>query len=274
MPTQWHALEAWMKKFAFKLAATLTLLVMAAGAGVLYATLAPGNRQHLGNSSCAGCHLAGDRVNAENASILTASQEILCGQCHPKAIQVSHPSGFAPKNKPPSTYPLDWKGDLTCSTCHEIHGSGNGLMRGTQRGKALCLSCHNDQFFAKMRDRGASTQVGHLGGGSFVAAFLDAYSAKCMSCHDQSGNPKFATAVDQNGVVRHAGRSVNHPIGVNYNKSAIYGGYRPMHMISKKILLPDGKLSCVSCHQGYAREHGKLVMGNTGSALCFECHDL
>ena len=44
--------------------------------------------------------------------------------------------------------------------------------------------------------------------------------------------------------------------------------------LSKKILLPMGLVSCVSCHEGYSQNHGKLVISNAGSALCFACHDL
>lgn len=263
-----------MRKPAFKLIATLTLIAALAATGGLYAVMTPGSHQHLGDSNCASCHLAGNRTNAENAAILSASQEVLCGKCHPKAIQVSHPSGFSPKSKPSAAYPLDWKGDLTCSTCHDIHSAEHGLIRGVTRGKSFCLSCHDTNFFEKMRDGGISMLAGHLSNGNFDVSLLDAYSAECLGCHEHNGNVKIATSVDRNGIVRHAGGTSTHPIGSNYNSSSTYGGYRSMQAISKKILFPDGKLSCVSCHQGYAKEHGKLVISNAGSALCFECHNI
>lgn len=263
-----------MKKPTFELGVALALSMLLASMGGLYAAMDPAVHQHLSNSNCASCHLAGDHVKAENAAILSASQEVLCAKCHPKAIQVSHPSGFAPRSKPSAAYPLDWKGDLTCSTCHDIHSSEHGLIRGTQRGKSFCLSCHDAKFFEKMRDGGGSALAGHLGSGSFDATLLDSYSADCMGCHENNGNAKIATSIDKNGIVRHAGGSSTHPVGASYNNAATSGGYRPIKMISRKILLPNGKLSCVSCHQGYAREHGKLVINNTGSALCFECHDI
>lgn len=263
-----------MKKPTFKLAATLTLFIALAGIGGLYAAMDAAVHQHLSNSNCATCHLAGKNAKGENAAMLTANQEALCGKCHPKAIQVSHPSGFAPKNKLSNAYPLDWKGDLTCSTCHDIHSSEQGLIRGAQRGKSFCLSCHDAKFFEKMRDGGISTLAGHLGNGSIDVSLLDAYSADCMGCHENNGNARIATSVDRNGIVRHADGSSTHPIGASYIDAAKSGGYRPIQMISKKILFPDGKLSCVSCHQGYAKEHGKLVTSNVGSALCYECHDI
>jgi len=44
--------------------------------------------------------------------------------------------------------------------------------------------------------------------------------------------------------------------------------------LPKEIWLPDGKLSCVSCHQPYKKEHGKLVVTNANSSLCLQCHSL
>lgn len=263
-----------MKNSTFKLASTVALFVMLASAGGLYAVMDSAVHQHLGNSRCASCHLAGQNVKAENAAKLTASQETLCAKCHPKAIQVSHPSGFTPRSKTSAAYPLDWKGDMTCSTCHDIHSSEQGLIRGTQRGKSFCLSCHDAHFFEKMRDGGISTLAGHLGNGRYDVSLLDAYSVDCMGCHENNGNTRIATSVDRNGIARHADNSSTHPIGANYTNAAKFGGYRPVQLISKKILFPDGKLSCVSCHDGFAKEHGKLVVSKINSALCYECHDL
>lgn len=263
-----------MRKSAFKLALALLLLALLA-AGALHAVLGSGSPFHLDKSDCAGCHLGGRNVTVQQAGMLTASQETLCAKCHPAATQVSHPSGLQPAAKPPAAYPLDWKGDLTCSTCHDVHGSGPGLMRGTLAGKGLCLACHAADFFSKMRDGGASLAGAHLAKGIAPGGpALDAYSRKCMECHGENASPRLATSIDKRGVVRHASQSANHPIGMLYQKSVAFGGYRPLRMLSSKLLLPDGKVSCVSCHAGYQKEHGKLLLAMAKSALCFECHAL
>ena len=117
-------------------------------------------------SACENCHLGGDRTTPDTASMLLTSQEQLYGQCHPDALQLSHPSGFAPPPgyTIPASYPLDWKGDLTCSTCHEVHGDLPGKLRGTARGRDFCIACHGQAFFDNMPDGGASlVQSGHLG---------------------------------------------------------------------------------------------------------------
>lgn len=224
---------------------------------------------------CEGCHLAGKSVTPEQAHLLIAAQEKLCANCHPKATLVSHPSGFAPKGKLPADYPPDWKGDLTCSTCHDVHGKAPGLMRGSRRGRELCMTCHDAKFFTRMKDQGASMIVsGHLDAGIVApVASLDAYSLRCMECHDGKGDSN-APSIDRNMVVRHDSGAVNHPIAIGYEDAVRAGGYRPAAQLSKRILLPNGRLSCVSCHDGYSKTHGDLVTVTAGSALCFECHDL
>lgn len=256
----------------------LVLCLLLLGAGALYATLGAsaitGTGAHLGNADCASCHLGGRDVSAQQAGMLTASQEVLCAKCHPVAAQVSHPSGFPPARLPPPAYPLDWKGDLTCSTCHDIHASARGLMRGAKAGKELCLSCHLSDFFGKMRDGGAALLGGHLAKGVADGAALDPWSLKCMECHGENATLRLATSVDRHGVVRHASRTANHPIGMLYQKAIAFGGYRAQRLVESRLLLPGGRVSCISCHGGYQKEHGKLLVPLARSALCYECHAL
>lgn len=251
------------------------LLLSLAGVGAwLYAAQTPLAKAHLSTEECSDCHLGGKDVTPEQAHVLSGAQEKLCLKCHPKALQVSHPSGFSPKTTVPANYPLDWKGDLTCSTCHEIHGSKPGLMRGDKRGKDLCFSCHNAQFFEKMRDGGSSMTTGHLQGGIDPnAPDIDSYSQQCMACHAVLTG-KMKIQIDRSGIVRHTTISAIHPIGKNYKVAMKFGGYRKLNKLASKVVLPEGKVGCVSCHTGYSKDHGKLITPIARSALCLECHEI
>jgi predicted CXXCH cytochrome family protein len=256
--------------------ATLAVLVLAVSAG-LHASLNPAQK-HMTEQTCSGCHLAGDDVNQGNAHMLVASQEKLCAGCHPKAVQVSHPSGIRPMLAVPPAYPLDWKGDMTCSTCHHVHGNTPGLMRGNARGRKLCLSCHDSRFFDKMADQGVSMiSSGHMSTATAKTDLnsldVDAFTIQCMGCHGNFGELQGAS-IDAKQILRHAGNSVNHPIGKRYSDSFQKGRYKPEASVNQRLFLPDGRLSCVSCHRGYTKDHGKLRVGKQGSALCFECHDI
>lgn len=255
--------------------ATLLIAIGVLVASATWLLAAPGAGSHPSAAACDSCHLAGKGVTPEQAHLLVASQEKLCGRCHLTTNQVSHPSGFTPRSKLPADYPLDWKGDLTCSTCHEVHGKTHGLMRGGRRGRELCLSCHEANFFVRMRDQGASMmETGHLDARSInPGEAIDPFSRQCMECHGEKSGGARPTVI-RNMVIRHGGASLNHPIGASYAKAVKFGGYRPESKISKNILLVGGLVGCVSCHEGYSKVHGKLVIQGGKSALCLECHDL
>lgn len=252
------------------------LSLLLAGVTLLLAAIAatiPARAPHLAKDDCANCHLA-TKVDASNAAKLTSTQEVLCARCHANSAKASHPSGFSPKRKLDGGYPLDWKGDLTCSTCHEIHGSVPGLMRHNRRGRELCMSCHDQAFFDRMLDGGVSIIAsGHLDSSFDIkTAEIDSFSVQCMDCHQSLvGTNKVEL---RSGIVRHSSGSGSHPIGMSYADAERAGGFFRRFRLAKVIQLPGGKISCISCHDGYAQQHGKLVMSNTGSRLCFECHDL
>ncbi|MBF0420640.1 MAG: cytochrome c3 family protein [Magnetococcales bacterium] len=229
---------------------------------------------HIANTPCVTCHVAKE-VTAANAAVLVASQEKLCGTCHAQAILLSHPSGFVPNRPLPKEYPLDWKGDLTCSSCHSVHGTQARLMRTTVSGAPFCLACHNKEFFEKMPDQGASLAgAGHLDAKNTpVTLHLDPFSLQCMGCHDEKAD-RNQVGIDSLGLMRHKSSSINHPIGKSYQAATSYGGYRPVDQLPKSIVLPNGKISCISCHVGYSKEHGGLVVPKKHSELCLVCHDL
>lgn len=270
------------------IAAFAALAVLGFGAR-LYAQMSKPSLHPL-NESCGSCHLADADTTANNAKTLVASQEQLCVRCHANAMQMSHPSGFRPLSGKtiPSGYPLDWKGDLTCSTCHEVHSDLPGKLRGTATGRDMCLACHDQSFFNNMRDGGVSIlQSGHMLStlDSKNWQNMDPYSLQCLECHGERGDVK----IDSNNILRHG--SQNHPIGVSYaaaerrGSAAVSRGrgrgaaaasrnsYKPASQLPKNILLPNGMVSCVSCHEVYTKNHGKVVK-NRGVELCLECHNL
>ncbi len=225
---------------------------------------------------CGRCHLAGEAVTAENAHQLLGTQERLCGTCHADALTLSHASGFPPGRPLPAAFPLDWKGDMTCSTCHAIHDARPGHLRGDKRGRDFCLACHTPAFFLAMADGGESiTRTGHLAANPVELGLpLDPATLRCLDCHSGKADSGPVVELATGGLLRHAEHGINHPIGVPYARAMQYGGYRPVSRLSPAIRLPEGRIGCISCHAGYTRRHGELVIPNRGSRLCFECHDL
>ena len=165
----------------------LALFVVAAGAALERSrVVARDVTLHPVDVACEQCHLSATFEDGE-ARKLVASEERLCGACHQAALEVSHPSGFRPRRELPAELPVDWKGDLTCSTCHAVHSEREGRRRVAENGKSFCLKCHQPDFFASMRDGGVSLlHSGHLDADdSFDRSRLDPYSVQCMGCHDR-----------------------------------------------------------------------------------------
>lgn len=232
----------------------------------------PRPHAHLTGTDCGGCH-----VDLVLASRLTAPQEKLCVACHDTAMQFSHPTGFAPGRSLPAEYPLDLRGFLTCSTCHQPHGVQPSLLRGVKYSRDFCLACHDEAFVSSMKDQGTSLSAsGHLDiAGGRGTADLDSQSLYCLGCHvgGHTGTIGISMA-SRGGIRRPSNPGGPHPVGGSYDDaSRRTGGFLPEYLLAQRnIRLPDGKLSCVSCHQAYTKDHGKLTVTMERSALCLSCH--
>lgn len=225
---------------------------------------------HAHEFTCGSCHLAQD-VNVDNADQLVAGEAALCRDCHQNAVTASHPVGIKPTAALPAEFPLNAQGELACSTCHQVHDPAPGKLRTDREGQEFCEACHHQSFFSAMKDGGISLMsFGHLDAGAPLAGDIDNFSIQCMSCHEKSADPRHRQAA---GVASGPVSAVfNHPIGSRYVDSIDFGGYRPATRLPNAIVLPDGKLSCVSCHVGYSNRHGALVTENRADRLCRSCH--
>lgn len=234
---------------------------------------------HLADSKCQSCHLSAS-VDAKQARLLVASQEKLCAECHPKDVKMSHPSGFIPQRPLPDSFPLDWKGELTCTSCHQVHGEQPGLPRSLAKGAQLCLACHDEQFFDRLPEQKKGTAP--LVHGKPLPAppvspanvvVLDELSLQCMECHDdKGGTAQNRVGLNTRGIMRHMTTSLSHPIGGSYAIVTQLGAYRPKESLSAKILLQEGKVGCVSCHEQYgSKQHGRLIATQYES-ICHDCH--
>lgn len=98
---------------------------------------------------CDTCHVLGPDGEPVLPVVLVEPQEALCGaSCHNPALVAdhagSHPMGFVPVRALPAEYPLDPQGRMNCGTCHRVHATTPGLLRGDP-GSDPCTPCHAGQ---------------------------------------------------------------------------------------------------------------------------------
>ena len=158
--------------------------------------------------------------------------------------------------------------EVACRNCHLADTTPGNAAMLTFSQLQLCGECHPDSAHLRhpsgfVRTSGQNWEC------------LDQYSIQCLGCHGDKANTyddMDVIVVASNQILHHG--SLNHSIGRSYAAAMVFGGYRPIEKLSGKIHLPNGVVSCISCHDGDSRNHGKLVTTMTGSALCFECHNL
>jgi predicted CXXCH cytochrome family protein len=87
---------------------------------------------------------------------------------------------------------------------------------------------------------------------------LDPFSYECVNCHDGST----ATIT-----------SFRHPVGIYYPGYSMDGrSFISREALNRRIVLIDGKIGCLSCHNPLNPAGDHLVMSNDRSKLCLSCH--
>lgn len=243
-----------------------------------------------GQNECGICHATGSNsITNEAYSGLTKK----CMTCHTTLYDKGymHPVDITPKNvHVPLDFPLSPTGNITCSTCHDIHsepetpfGKKSYFLRRYEKGKSFCDICHQDTNNLTTGHEAVFREA-HFDSkymASDMEIEIDTMSRNCLSCHDGSLAQSITVKV---GKWRHTKDFLEHDeggmhtIGMKYsdvvhtNKKA---ALRPLDEIDKRIrFFEDGKVGCGSCHDPYSTLPKKLVIEATGSKLCFACHKM
>jgi predicted CXXCH cytochrome family protein len=210
--------------------------------------------------------------------------------CHDYNPIVNHPVDISPTGFVPEAMRLDSFGRITCLTCHDPETSTSETPSKDRPlvvpdGMDFCASCHFTMSgTSKEQAHWQFSTKAHLesiGPNRFSAntelpsGLLDSESQSCLSCHEGIN----ATVSEGIGTSGHSGRSdmtANHPIGMSYSgvASAKALRYNRLSSVNLDIRLFDGKMGCGSCHSLYSGLQKNLVQDNTGSRLCFECHNM
>jgi len=230
---------------------------------------------------CLDCHIS--QPSSEGQMTFSKDATRMCSRCHSPERELSHPVDIKPSMQVPGALPLDWKGDITCLTCHTAHKRGYGgfHLRVAASGEGFCVLCHGDIDEELHKVSIGSAHVGESSTRKNIGwepgEELDELSIRCLACHDAVTAKD--TLVENLSIRRDLFHNSNtiglsHPIGVSYYEARrkYKGAYRPAERLPKQIQLFDGLVGCATCHNPYSKRHNELVMSNEGSALCLGCH--
>lgn len=176
-------------------------------------------------------------ASAQNHSATSTVAQ--CLSCHPMALP-THPLGSG-LTIPPS-WPAGPQGQMICQTCHDCNGTTCYPRQTTPK---LCKSCHNCS-----RGMACMINSAHIGNAGNVLAITD----ECVQCHNSQPAALQTSQSD-------------HPVNVTYSTEP---GYK--QVTDPRVVLVNGKITCITCHDPYQSTPQRLVMPNQDSQLCLTCH--
>jgi predicted CXXCH cytochrome family protein len=227
---------------------------------------------------CQDCHL-NDPGKAPSQMLFTKDISTLCLSCHKEQRELSHPVDVKPSFQVPDVFPLDWKNDVTCNTCHPTHNPGFGKyrLRVGSIGQVFCIKCHSGLADGSGLHRGR-TGSAHVGRGvrnryipGSGGQSLDDLSMRCLTCHDASfaKDSLVKTGTAGGNYYHKEDTGPSHPVGVLYVETPAYSKIADL---PASIRLFDGTVGCGSCHNPYSKMHFELTVTVERSELCFACH--
>ncbi|UCC78922.1 MAG: hypothetical protein JSW64_11645 [Candidatus Zixiibacteriota bacterium] len=190
-------------------------------------------------ATCFDCHSGWqkhlDNPTAENIrtgpELSLADQTDICGGCHITPHQVAMASGDPHA-----------RADLTCSSCHMVHGNGNEYLVREDLDN-YCVSCHSSVAMEFQRRSAHPVESGNI---------------RCVDCHDLSSieNAEFKIGFDWSCQSCH---------------EEIAGPFLYEHPVTYSHLVEGG--SCMECHEPHGSVNDRLLK-QTSRVLCLQCHDV
>jgi len=203
----------------------------------------------------------------------------------------NHPVHVVPSEaiEIPQDWPLEVDGSITCLTCHtkvpSLDGSPSPQLRDFDGPRAesarFCGRCHGRDGGRQARNmHWTAMRSAHIRDEDSYhtrrSTRLDTESRRCLGCHDGVNAKESRNTLGMSVVRSLDDLKTSHPVGVDYPDRQTQrqtGQYRQATALPHQVRLPNGKVSCVSCHNLYSKERHLLTVPMERSALCVTCHN-
>lgn len=253
---------------------------------------------------CADCHSRipekGKRDGSRALDFLKKDPVALCRDCHSVADASHHPVVGRKGGELPEELPLGARGEVICSTCHDVHlkGAPAALLRGFDSGRYavrmdMCLDCHGETFSAINPHQAAAESqkcyTCHAGAPSDNAtvSLREDLLKTCDFCHNvaQKSHPLNVDPLQKLPDSLPRGRKGEVMCGTCHDP---HGGDTALHFLRSRYVefLESGRYanphakddyrSCLACHREMAtRDDGmreNLRYGGDDLQICVSCH--
>jgi len=179
-------------------------------------------------------------------------------------------------------------GERVCRGCHAAENAHFGhtvhakLFRENPRNdreRQVCEACHGpgSLHFANAVDR--SALIGFTRGWGTP---VEKQNAQCLGCHDGgrrihwSGSPHASNEVAcsdcHNAMARFSLTGLLKKASVSETCYSCHQQQRAEFRKRSHMPLPEGKMSCVSCHNPHGSLTRPLLDANTANDVCYACH--
>ena len=182
----------------------------------------------------------------------------------------------------------DYVGEKTCTTCHATinehfshtnHAKAFRLNPRNEREARVCEACHGPGSEHAKNPTDKATIIGFT---KRSGTAVEAMNGQCLSCHAGGGRIHWPGSMHESSQL--ACSDCHNPMakfsreGMLRKESVVETCYtchaqqRSEFRRRSHMPLPEGKMSCVDCHNPHGSTTRPLLQAESVNALCYRCH--